>query len=209
MNVNDKHLHELLCFTQLIKKKEEGNLKATGVVRRIDDLGRVVIPKEIRKTLRIKEGDPLEIFTDKEGEVILKKYSPIGELSEFATEYAETLAKTTGHIACITDKDTVIAVSGGSKKEFLEQSISDELEKILEDKENYTSKENNDLAVPITKNDNKERRFNSQVVYPIISDGDAIGSVILLSKEPGTKMTEVEQKVVQSAASFLGKQMEI
>lgn len=184
-------------------------MKATGVVRRIDDLGRVVIPKEIRKTLRIKEGDPLEIFTDKEGEVILKKYSPIGELSEFATEYAETLAKTTGHIACITDKDTVIAVSGGSKKEFLEQSISDELEKILEDKENYTSKENNDLAVPITKNDNKERRFNSQVVYPIISDGDVIGSVILLSKETGTKMTEVEQKVVQSAASFLGKQMEI
>ena len=184
-------------------------MKATGVVRRIDDLGRIVIPKEIRKTLRIKEGDPLEIFTDKEGEVILKKYSPIGELSEFATEYAETLAKTTGHIACITDKDTVIGVSGGSKKEFLEQSISDELEKILEDKENYTSKENNDLSVPITKNDNKERRFNSQVVYPIISDGDAIGSVIVLSKDTGTKMTEVEQKVVQSAANFLGRQMEI
>ena len=178
-------------------------MKATGVVRRIDDLGRVVIPKEIRKTLRIKEGDPLEIFTDKEGEVILKKYSPIGELSEFATEYAETLAKTTGHIACITDKDTVIAVSGGPKKEFLEQSISAELEKILEDKERY------DLAVPITKNDNKERRFNSQVVYPIISDGDVIGSVILLSKDTGTKMSEVEQKVVQSAASFLGRQMEI
>ena len=82
-------------------------MKATGVVRRIDDLGRVVIPKEIRKTLRIKEGDPLEIFTDREGQVILKKYSPIGELSEFATGYAETLAKTTGHIACITDKDTI------------------------------------------------------------------------------------------------------
>ena len=96
-------------------------MKATGVVRRIDDLGRVVIPKEIRKTLRIKEGDPLEIFTDREGQVILKKYSPIGELSEFAIGYAETLSKTTGHIACITDKDTIIAVSGGSKKEFLEQ----------------------------------------------------------------------------------------
>ena len=93
-------------------------MKATGVVRRIDDLGRVVIPKEIRRTLRIKEGDPLEIFTDKEGEVILKKYSPIGELSEFAAEYAETLTKTTGHIAYITDKDTVIAVSGASKKEW-------------------------------------------------------------------------------------------
>ena len=184
-------------------------MKATGVVRRIDDLGRVVIPKEIRKTLRIKEGDPLEIFTDKEGEVILKKYSPIGELSEFATEYAETLSKTTGHIACITDKDTVIAVSGASKKEFLEQGISEELEKLLEDKENYTSKENNDISVPITRNDNKDRKFNSQVVYPIISDGDVIGSVILLSKDSGTKMSEVEQKVVQSAASFLGRQMEI
>ena len=112
-------------------------MKATGVVRRIDDLGRVVIPKEIRKTLRIKEGDPLEIFTDKEGEVILKKYSPIGELSEFAAGYAETLAKTTGHIACITDKDTVIAVSGTSKKEFYEQGISEELEKIMDEKENY------------------------------------------------------------------------
>ena len=184
-------------------------MKATGVVRRIDDLGRVVIPKEIRKTLRIKEGDPLEIFTDREGQVILKKYSPIGELTEFATEYAETLAKTTGHIACITDKDTVIAVSGGSKKEFLEQDISEELEKVMDDKERYTSKENNDLAIPITKNENKERRYNSQVVYPIISDGDVIGSVILLSKDNTTKMSEIEQKVAQSAASFLGSQMEI
>ena len=184
-------------------------MKATGVVRRIDDLGRVVIPKEIRKTLRIKEGDPLEIFTDKEGEVILKKYSPIGELSEFASGYAETLSKTTGHIACITDKDTVIAVSGGSKKEFLEQNLSPELEQLMEDKEIYTSNDNNNVALPITKNDNNERKNNSQVVYPIISDGDAIGSVVLLSKENNTKMTEVEKKVAQSAASFLGSQMEI
>ncbi|MBR1654196.1 MAG: stage V sporulation protein T [Clostridia bacterium] len=184
-------------------------MKATGVVRRIDDLGRVVIPKEIRKTLRIKEGDPLEIFTDKEGEIILKKYSPIGELSEFATEYAETLAKTTGHIACITDKDTVIAVSGGSKKEYLEQGISPELEQIMDDKENYTSKENNDIAIPITKNENNTKKNNSQVVYPIIADGDVIGTVILLSKDENVKMSEVEQKVVQSAASFLGTQMEL
>lgn len=184
-------------------------MKATGVVRRIDDLGRVVIPKEIRKTLRIKEGDPLEIFTDKEGEIILKKYSPIGELSEFATEYAETLSKTTGHMACITDKDVVIAVSGGSKKEYLEQNISTELEKVMEDKEVYISKENNDVAIPIIKNENKEKRNNSQVVYPIISAGDVIGSVILLSKDNSVKMTDVEKKVVQSAASFLGTQMEI
>jgi len=154
-------------------------MKATGVVRRIDDLGRIVIPKEIRKTLHIKEGDPLEIFTDKEGEVILKKYSPIGELSEFATEYAETLAKTTGHIACITDKDTIIAVSGGLKKEYLEKGLSPELEKLLDNKEVYTSKENNEIALPIIKNDSKDRRFNSQVIYPIITQGDVIGSVMV------------------------------
>ena len=145
-------------------------MKATGVVRRIDDLGRVVIPKEIRKTLRIKEGDPLEIFTD---------------------------------------KDTVIAVSGGSKKEFLEQDVSPELESIMDEKESYTSQENNGVSIPITKNDTKERKYNAQVVYPIISDGDVIGSVILLSKESKTKMTEVEQKVAQSAANFLGTQMQI
>ena len=184
-------------------------MKATGVVRRIDDLGRVVIPKEIRKTLRIKEGDPLEIFTDKEGEVILKKYSPIGELSEFALGYAETLAKTTGHIACITDKDTVIAIAGGSKKDYLEQSLSKEIEQIMEDKEVYKSDKNNNLSVPIIKNDKKDKIYNSQIVYPIISNGDSIGTVILLSKEASTKMTDVEAKVAQSAASFLGSQMEI
>lgn len=154
-------------------------------------------------------GEPLEIFTDREGQVILKKYSPIGELSEFASGYAETLSKTTGHIACITDKDTVIAVSGGAKKEFLEQNVSDELEQLMEDKEIYTSKDNSDVAVPITKNDNSQRKYNSQVVYPIISNGDTIGTVILLSKESNTKMNEVEKKVAQSAATFLGSQMEI
>ena len=184
-------------------------MKATGVVRRIDDLGRVVIPKEIRKTLRIKEGDPLEIFTEKDGGIILRKYSPIGELTEFATGYAETLSKTTGHIAFITDKDTVIAVSGGPKKEYLEQNVSDELEKLMEDKEIYTSKENSDVAIPITQNDKKEKKYNSQVVYPIISNGDTIGTVILLSKESNIRMNEVEKKVAQSAATFLGSQMEV
>ena len=184
-------------------------MKATGVVRRIDDLGRIVIPKEIRRTLRIKEGDPIEIFTDKEGEVILKKYSPIGELSEFATGYAETLAKTTGHIACITDKDSVIAVSGGSKKEFLEKAISPELEKLIENKEVYTSRDNNEKALPITQNANTNPLNNSQVIYPIISDGDVIGSIVLLSKEQNTKMGDSELKVAQSAAGFLSSQMEI
>ena len=184
-------------------------MKATGVVRRIDDLGRVVIPKEIRRVHRIKEGDPLEIFTDKEGEIILKKYSPIGELTEFASSYAETISKTTGHIACITDKDTVIAVSGGSKKEYLEKNLSKELEEILENKEVFKSKENNEIAIPITQNEGRDKIYNSQVIYPIISDGDVIGSVILLAKEPNKKMGEAEDKVAQSAAGFLGNHLEI
>ena len=184
-------------------------MKATGVVRRIDDLGRVVIPKEIRRVHRIKEGDPLEIFTDKEGEIILKKYSPIGELTEFASSYAETISKTTGHIACITDKDTVIAVSGGSKKEYLEKNLSKELEEILENKAVFKSKENNEIAIPITQNEGRDKIYNSQVIYPIISDGDVIGSVILLAKEPNKKMGEAEDKVAQSAAGFLGNHLEI
>ena len=179
-------------------------MKSTGVVRRIDDLGRVVIPKEIRKVLRIKEGAPLEIFTDKEGEIILKKYSPIGELTEFATSYAAT-----GHIACITDTDTVIAVSGGSKKDFLEKNLSKELEEVMENKEIFKSKENNEIAIPVTQNEGRERIYNSQVIYPIISDGDVIGSVILIAKEPTKQMGEAEDKVAQSAAGFLGNHLEI
>ena len=139
----------------------------------------------------------------------MKKYSPIGELSEFASTYAETLAKTTGHIACITDKDTVIAVSGGAKKELLEQNISKELEKLMDEREVFTSSKNNYISIPIVKNDNQERRLNSQVIYPIISQGDVIGSVILLSKEQNKKMNETELKLAQSAAGFLSSQMEI
>ena len=183
-------------------------MKATGVVRRIDDLGRIVIPKEIRKTLRIREGDPLEIFTDKEGEIILKKYSPIGELTEFASQYAETLAKITGHIACISDKDTIIAVSGASKKEYLEKSISPEIEKIMEDKLAWTSKNKDEKHVPVLLTDTEDDKYTSQVIYPIIAEGDTIGTVMLLSVQPNTKMNEVEMKVVQSAAGFLGKQLE-
>lgn len=109
-------------------------MKATGIVRRIDDLGRVVIPKEIRRTLRIREGDPLEIFTDREGGVILKKYSPIGELTDFSKEYAESLQQAIGHIILISDKDAFISVSGGSKKEYVERKVSQELEKIMEER---------------------------------------------------------------------------
>ena len=106
-------------------------MKATGIVRRIDDLGRVVIPKEIRRTLRIREGDPLEIFTDREGEVILKKYSPIGELGTLAKIYAESLAQTLGCTVCITDTDQVVAVSGSGKKDLQDQFIGKEMGQLL------------------------------------------------------------------------------
>ena len=122
-------------------------MKATGVVRRIDDLGRIVIPKEIRRTLRIKEGDPLEIFTEKDGDIILKKYSPIGELSNFATEYVESLNKITGHISIITDRDTVIAVAGTSKKDLLEQKISTDLEKIFNTRQKFVGEGTNSVYI--------------------------------------------------------------
>ncbi len=104
-------------------------MKATGIVRRIDDLGRVVIPKEIRRTLRIREGDPLEIFVDRDGEVILKKYSPISELGDFAKEYADALYDSLGHNVLVCDRDSIIAVSGVSKKEYLNKSVGDLIEK--------------------------------------------------------------------------------
>jgi AbrB family transcriptional regulator (stage V sporulation protein T) len=183
-------------------------LKATGIVRRIDDLGRVVIPKEIRRTLRIREGDPLEIFTDKEGEVILKKYSPIAELGDFAAQYAESLHKTSGHITCITDRDAIIAVSGASKKEFLEKMLSPELEKIMEEKSTVIVESSEEKAISITADESPDRKYSSQAVSTIISEGDPIGAVIMLSTDPDARMGEVEEKLTQSAAGFLGKQME-
>ncbi|NLN63831.1 MAG: stage V sporulation protein T [Clostridiaceae bacterium] len=182
-------------------------MKATGIVRRIDDLGRVVIPKEIRRTLRIREGDPLEIFTDREGEVILKKYSPIGELGDFATEYAESLHNTSGHIICVADRDSIIAVSGASKKEFLEKQLSNELEKIMESKNIFVAPSSDSAKVTILNDDNEEK-YTSQVISPIISEGDPIGAVMFLSMDPKSKMGDVETKLAQSAATFLGKHME-
>lgn len=183
-------------------------MKATGIVRRIDDLGRVVIPKEIRRTLRIREGDPLEIFTDKEGEVILKKYSPIGELGDFASQYAESIHKTSGHITCIADRDTIIAVSGASKKEFLEKALSSDVERVIEEKTTLVIKSSDDKGISILADESPDKKYTSQVVSPIISEGDPIGAVILLSMDPSIRMGEVETKLAQSAAGFLGKQME-
>ena len=181
-------------------------MKATGIVRRIDDLGRVVVPKEIRRTLRIREGDPLEIFTDREGEIILKKYSPIGELGQFAKQYADSLAQTTGHIIAITDKDQFIAVSGPAKKDLITKGISHELEEVINERESIVAAKEDKNFIKIMSEDDGE--YTYEVIFPIISEGDAIGSVIILTKDTKTKLGEVETKLASTAAAFLGRQME-
>jgi AbrB family transcriptional regulator (stage V sporulation protein T) len=183
-------------------------MKATGIVRRIDDLGRVVIPKEIRRTMRIREGDPLEIYTDREGEVIFKKYSPIGELAAFAGQYAETLHKTCGLSVAICDRDAVIACAGISRREYGDKSLSEALEHIMEARSFYA---NNGTA----ERHNIIRDGGSHTVscaMPIISEGDVVGCVVsarpMDGDTPDRLAFDIEAKLIQTAAMFLGKQME-
>lgn len=178
-------------------------MKATGIVRRIDDLGRIVIPKEIRRSFRIKEGDPLEIYTDAEGEVIFKKYSPIGELSNFANQYAEVLHKSGGLPIAITDNDHVIAASGLSKREILERRVTKNLEELMENRGVHISSK---TVEPMNAVEGFDRRAN--VVYPIIYGGDVSGAVALMEDESHTPPSEADIKLVEVAAAFLGKQME-
>ena len=166
-------------------------MKATGIVRRIDDLGRVVIPKEIRRTLRIKEGTPLEIFTDKEGEVILKKYSPIGELSVFAREYAESLAQTTGMVACITDHDQVVAASGQGSKELVGKGISRELDRLISEREMKCFHAGGRRSPSLVES--QKEQSVEMIIQPIICAGDPIGSVSLMGKGDGDKFGNSEQ----------------
>lgn len=181
-------------------------MKATGIVRRIDDLGRVVIPKEIRKTMRINEGSPMEIFTDRQGEIILKKYSPIGEMSLFAKEYAEVLAQTTGMLACITDRDQVVAASGQRSKELTGKSITRELESLITGREGkcFRPGEKNKILV----SESQKEPVGSEIIQPVLAGGDGIGSVILISKDQNNRFGDSERMLVQTAAGFLGRQME-
>ena len=178
-------------------------MKATGIVRRIDDLGRVVIPKEIRRVLRLREGDPLEIFTEKDGEVIFKKYSPMGELAEFAAQICESLHRTAGAPAVICDRDTVIAASGGNRRELLERHISAALEQVMENRRFYRAEAK--AALPITES--AETPCIS-VAAPIVSAGDVLGCVIFAAERGEAPHGETEQKLVQTVAGFLGKQLE-
>ena len=174
-------------------------MKATGIVRRVDELGRLVIPKEIRRTMRLAEGTPLEIFTDREGQIILKKYSPMMELGSFAKQYAESVAQTMNQKVAVSDRDQIIAVAGGGKRELLGKTISRQLEEMIQaglDKK----------TIPLISGD--EDSYSAQAIYPICCEGDCIGAVILYSRENQTHFSETEYKAAACAASFLGKQME-
>ena len=179
-------------------------MKATGIVRRIDDLGRVVIPKEIRRTMRIREGDPLEIFTDKDGELIFKKYSPIGELSDFAAQICDSLRKSTDGIAAVCDRDAVIAIAGGAKKELLDKPISAQLSDIMDNRAPYRQ-ESGGSKLPVSAADEK---YCVSVAAPVISEGDVMGCVTFLTPKDGAPAGETEEKLAMAVSGFLGKQME-
>ncbi len=184
-------------------------MKATGIVRRIDDLGRVVIPKEIRRTMRIREGDPLEIYTDREGELIFKKYSPIGELHSFSAQYAETLYKTCGMAVIITDRDSVIASAGVGRKEYTERRISSDLASIIEGRGLYFHK-NGTKTLSVIEDGGSHYL---SCTMPIITEGDVVGSVSSVLRYDDAEDThlseDVETKLIQTAASFLGRQLEM
>ena len=177
-------------------------MKATGIVRRIDDLGRVVIPKEIRRTMRIREGDPLEIFTDREGGVIFKKYSQLGGVSDFATQLCEALCRTSGQIAAITDRDSCIAVGGIPRRELVDRHISSQLEQLMEHRQSWQA---GSTPVPVCE---EESRYHVITAVPILSEGDVLGSVLFLSDRAEARAGDVELKLAQTVAGFLGRHME-
>ena len=179
-------------------------MKATGIVRRIDDLGRVVIPKEIRRTLHIREGDPLEIYTEKDGEVIFKKYSPMGDLSDFAAQICDSIGKNTGRIAAISDRDSIIALAGAPRRDLLDKRNSPDLEHLMEQRRPYRYADG-DTRLRVSE---ASDRYFLGVAAPILSEGDLMGCVMLLSEEQDAPRSDSDQKLAQTIASFLGQQME-
>lgn len=179
-------------------------MKATGIVRRIDDLGRVVIPKEIRRTMRIREGDPLEIYTDKDGEVIFKKYSLMGGLSDFASQVCETLNKTTGHVAVITDRDACIAVAGAPRRDLMDKRLGERLEAVLEGRKIYQY-QTGETPMPVSDETGK---YFVTCAAPILAEGDVLGCVLFVGEEGDLNSGETEYKLLQSMSGFLGRHME-
>lgn len=181
-------------------------MKATGIVRRIDDLGRIVVPKEIRRTLRIREGDPLEIYTNREGEIVLKKYSPVGELGEFAACYAQALSQTASTLVCITDRDDVIAAAGSGKKDLEGAPLSPQAQALIEKRGTFAVTDESGMF-PITEKSMKQE-YKGAVVSSIICNGDCQGSVMILEKTEDSDSLERLKLLAMSASAFLGKNME-
>ena len=179
-------------------------MKATGIVRRVDDLGRIVIPKEIRRTLKIREGDPLEIYTEKDGGVIFRKYSPMGDLQEFAAQMCEAIGSTTGCIAAVSDRDSIIALHGAPKRDLVDKPNSQELDKLMEQRTNYRYQPGENLIRASESSD----KYHLGVAAPILSQGDLMGCVMLMMGENKQPLAESDQKLAQTVAGFLGKQME-
>ena len=179
-------------------------MKATGIVRRVDDLGRIVIPKEIRRTLRIREGDPLEIYTEKDGGVIFRKYSPMGDLQEFASQMCEAIGSATGLIAAVADRDSIIAIHGAPRRDLVDRPNSAALERLMEQRKHYRC-QTGDVPVPVV--DGMEK-YQLGVAAPILSRGDLMGCVMLLTEGGKDFLAEADQKIAQTAAGFLGRQME-
>ena len=179
-------------------------MKATGIVRRVDDLGRIVIPKEIRRTLRIREGDPLEIYTDKDGGVIFRKYSPMGDLQDFAAQICDSMGTNTGRVAAVADRDSIIALSGAPKRELVDKPNSPELDRLMEQRKNYRYVSG---ETPLRASGGSDK-YHLGVAAPIVCPGDLMGCVMLMLGEDGAPLPESDQKLVQTVAGFLGKQME-
>jgi AbrB family transcriptional regulator (stage V sporulation protein T) len=181
-------------------------MKATGIVRRIDELGRVVIPKEIRRTLRIKEGDPLEIFTERD-ELMLKKYSPIATLERFSKATARSLNELSGNLAVICDTDGVLHAFGDGKKDFDGKTLSPAMDKILKERRSYVAgvKDGGDI-LPIVHP--AEEGVTAQVIVPIVAGGDCLGAVAVLSRQEGAVIDENDINLAKLTADILANQFE-
>ena len=178
-------------------------MRATGIIRRIDELGRIVIPKEIRRTFRIKVGTPLEIFCGDEGELILKKYSMIMEIKHFASEVCQALHNTLNLPIIITDKDEIICSYG--QKNIGKGKISAELDKVLENRNIYIkNKLDNDIMINFFGEDKSE--YFAQIVVPIIANGDIVGSIICFSKDQ-IKLDNSKAVAIKVMANFLAEQI--
>lgn len=178
-------------------------MKATGIVRRIDDLGRVVIPKEIRRTMRIREGDPLEIYTDREGEVIFKKYSPMGELALFSEHYAEAIYKSENIAVAICDRSEITACAGVSKRDYLGKAVSEGLDDLMNTRAIYIRKQT-DLPCPLT---DYAGGWHVTCFAPILVEGDVVGGVVALSQLDETASDKIVS-VIRTSATFLSRVVE-